>query len=67
MQLHSTAGCVWITCDGALQDWFLPVGAQMTVSGPACLRLGSAHRHAAAQVVCTPLAPRPFWQALGMA
>ena len=50
VQLKTAAGCLWLTCDGALEDWFLPAGGQLTVQGPASLRLGSAHLHAAAEV-----------------
>ena len=50
VQLKTAAGCLWLTCDGALEDWFLPTGRQITVQGPACLRLGSAHLHRAAEV-----------------
>lgn len=50
VELTSAAGCTWLTRDGVLEDWFLPAGGQLTVQGPASLRLGSAHLHAAAEV-----------------
>lgn len=60
VQLTTLAGCVWLTCDGALQDCFLPAGHRMAVAGPACLRLGSAHLHAAAEVAWQIHSPRPL-------
>ena len=58
VQFKTAAGCLWLTCDGALEDWFLPAGGQLTVQGPACLRLGSAHLHRA-QVAAAPRGPQP--------
>lgn len=50
VELSTIAGCAWLTRDGAREDWFVPAGGQLTVQGPACLRLGSAHLHRAAEV-----------------
>ncbi len=50
VELTAATGCAWLTHDGALQDWLLPAGCQLSVQGPACLRLGSAHLHSAAAV-----------------
>lgn len=50
VELTTATGCTWLTRDGALEDWFLSAGCQLTVQGPACLRLGSAHLHGAAEV-----------------
>ena len=67
VQLKTAAGCLWLTCDGALEDWFLPTGRQITVQGPACLRLGSAHLHRAAEVQwqTRPLPRYRRWRLLG--
>lgn len=50
VELTTATGCTWLTRDGVLQDWLLPAGCQLSVQGPACLRLGSAHLHTAAAV-----------------
>ena len=50
VELTTATGCTWLTRDGALEDWFLSTGCQLTVQGPACLRLGSAHLHGTAEV-----------------
>jgi len=67
VQLKTVAGCLWLTCDGALQDWFLPSGHSMVVPGPARLRLGSAHLHAAAEVTWDMRPPQPVWHAVSAA
>lgn len=64
VRLQTVAGCLWLTCDGALQDWFLPTGHSQTVQGPASLRLGSAHLHAAAEVAWEIRPSLPVWQGL---
>ncbi|WP_051602954.1 DUF2917 domain-containing protein [Simplicispira psychrophila] len=67
LQLKTTAGCTWLTCDGALPDWFLPAGSQRTVQGPACLRLGTAALHKMAEVEWEIRPPLPRWQGLAAA
>lgn len=67
VELTTAAGCTWLTRDGALEDWFLPAGGQLTVQGPACLRLGSATLHGAAALEwqTSPLPHKRRWRWLG--
>lgn len=67
VELKTTAGCTWITRDGALQDWLLPAGGQWNVQGPACLRLGSADLHRPAKVEWKTSQPQPLCQRLAVA
>lgn len=67
VELTTAAGCTWLTRDGALEDWFLPAGSQLTVQGPACLRLGTAALHKMAEVEWEIRLPLPRWQGMAAA
>ena len=64
VELTATAGCTWITRDGALEDWLLPAGGQLSIQGPACLRLGSACLQTAATLEWQATQPHSLRQRL---